>query len=525
MSAIAPCLARQAALVEALRDSRCYPHEVGAIEVIETHISWVILTGPYVYKIKKALDLGFLDFITLAQRERFCHEELRLNRRLEPDFYLDVVAITGTAGAPVIAGSGEAIEWAVRMREFERGAELSRLLGSGTVTPAVIDEIADRVAAFHAACDRDTSPARYGTAQAVHLLVRENLDALDPLIVDSDAAHRLRKLAAWSEAEHRRLAPAFESRRAQGFVRECHGDLHLGNIALHAGRVVLFDCIEFDPRLRWIDVMSDLTFLVMDLDHRERPDLARRCLNRWLERSGDYAGLVVLRYYLVYRALVRAKVAAIRASQGDGSAAAAALESQALLELAERFARPGLPRLIVTHGVSGSGKTSVTCALTEVADLIRIRSDVERKRLFGLSSEDRGGSNVGEGLYARDATRQTYARLLALAQQVLRAGHAVVVDATFLDRSDREAFRALAASLDVPFRILACRAAPSTLRNRVGARQTEGKDASDADLSVLERQLEGGGQLDDDERREATAIDTTAPTDMGSLARALGLAV
>ena len=515
--------AQQATLVAALRDPRCYPHAVGSIEVIETHISWVVLTGTYAYKIKKPLVFDFLDFASLGQREQFCREELRLNRRLEPELYLDVVAITGTPTAPVIAGSGETVEWAVKMREFERGAELSRLLKTGAVTTAIVDEIADRVAAFHATCDRDTSAAGFGSAAAIYLPVRENIDALARLVTDPGARDRLTRLAAWSEAEHGRLTPTFERRRAEGFVRECHGDLHLGNIALHGGRVVLFDCIEFNPGLRWIDVMSDVAFLVMDLHQRERPDFARRCLNRWLERSGDYEGLAVLHYYLVYRALVRAKVAAIRATQGGAQAANAASESQALLDLGERFARTGAPQLLITQGVSGSGKTTVTSALLELANLIRIRSDVERKRLFALSSEARSGSNVDAGIYAWDATQRTYARLLALSQGILRAGHSVVVDATFLDRSDRDAFRALAAVDGARFRILACRAHRETLRERVVMREQHERDASEAGLPVLARQLEQGVELGDDELQEATLIDTSSPIDTRALANALGL--
>jgi predicted kinase len=269
--------------------------------------------------------------------------------------------------------------------------------------------------------------------------------------------------------------------------------------------------------------MSDVAFLVMDLHQRERPDFARRCLNRWLERSGDYEGLAVLHYYLVYRALVRAKVAAIRATQGGAQAANAASESQALLDLGERFARTGAPQLLITQGVSGSGKTTVTSTLLELANLIRIRSDVERKRLFALSSEARSGSNVDAGIYARDATQRTYARLLALSQGILRAGHSVVVDATFLDRSDRDAFRARAVANGAGFRILACRAHRETLRERVVMREQHERDASEAGLPVLARQLEQGVELGDDELQEATLIDTSSPIDTRALANALGL--
>ena len=375
-------LARQARLVAALTDPVRFPHPVAAIELIETHISWVILTGDYAYKIKKAVDLGFLDFTTLARREHFCREELRLNRRLAPEWYLDVVPITGEVDAPVIGGTSAPVEWAVKMRQFERGAEISHLLPTGVVTPQIIDQVADRVAAFHAQCARDTAADGYGAADAVRRPIRNNLATLASRLADPALRASLERLRDWSEAEHQRLLPTLDARRAEGFVREGHGDLHLGNIALDRGQVLVFDCIEFDPRLRWIDVMSEVAFIVMDLTHRGRPDLARRLLNRYLEHTGDYGGLAVLHYYLVYRALVRASVAAIRAAQRGGNAVGGN-EVRGYLDSAEQFTRTPAPRLIITHGVSGSGKTTLTSALLEAVDLIRIRSDVERKRPAG----------------------------------------------------------------------------------------------------------------------------------------------
>ena len=519
---IAALLARQAALVAALRNPACFPHPVRQLEVIETHISWVILTGDYAYKIKKAVDLGFLDFTSLARREHFCREELRLNRRLAPDWYLDVVRIGGDAEMPVIGAAGEPLEWAVRMREFERGTELSHLLPTGAVTPAVTDEIADRIAAFHAECARDTAVDGYGAPDAVRGPMRNNLAALARRLEDPGMRATLGRLRDWSEAEHRRLVPTFNARRAEGFVREGHGDLHLGNIALHRGQVLIFDCIEFNPRLRWVDVISEIAFLVMDLMHRGRADLARRLLNRYLELTGDYAGLAVLRYYLVYRALVRATVAVIRSAQAEANGS---VEIRAYLTLAEQFTRSAPPALVITHGVSGSGKTTVTSALLEVIDLVRIRSDVERKRFAGLAAESRSGSAVDAGLYTPEARRRSYERLRVLAEPVLRAGYSVVLDATFLDRNERDACRALARANGAAFRILACRAHPAALRERVVTRERAGRDASEAGLPVLERQLDRATELGDDELRDAVVIDTSQAVAPETLAARLGLAV
>ena len=519
----AASLARQATLVAALRNPKCFSHPVRQIEVIETHISWVILTGDYAYKIKKALDLGFLDFTTLPQREHFCREEVRLNRRLAPDLYLDVVPIKGEVDTPVIGGAGEPVEWAVRMREFERGAELSRLLPTGAVTPAIADEIADAVAAFHTDCARDTAVDGYGAANAVRGPVRNNLAALARRLVEPGMRAALERLRDWSEAEHRRLVPTFEARRVEGFVREGHGDLHLGNMALHGGRVLIFDCIEFNPRLRWVDVMSEIAFVVMDLTHRSRSDLARRLLNRYLERTGDYAGLAVLRYYLVYRALVRATVAAIRGAQTGLNTEGETAEIRAYLELAQQFTQTDSLHLIITHGVSGAGKTTVTGALLEAIDLIRIRSDVERKRCAGLSAESRSGSAVDAGLYTPEATQRSYERLRVLAESVLRAGHSVVLDATYLDRNERDACRALAHAVGARFRILACRAHATALRERVVTRERAAEDASEAGLEVLERQLDRATELGAEESQDAVVIDTSQRLDVRALVVALGL--
>jgi hypothetical protein len=515
-------LARQASLVAALRDPARFPHPVATVEVIETHISWVILTGDYAYKIKKAVDLKFLDFTTLAQREHFCREELRLNRRLAPDCYLDVVPITGQVDAPAIAAGGEPIEWAVRMRQFERGSELSCRLPTGAVTGETIDAIADRIAAFHAACPRDTAIDGYGAVRAVHRPIRNNLATLERRLVEPGPRALLDRLRAWSEAEYQRLLPVLDERRAGGFIREGHGDLHLGNIALERGRVLIFDCIEFDPRLRWVDVMSEIAFVVMDLGHRGRPDFARRLLNRYLERSGDYGGLAVLRYYLVYRALVRASVAAIRREQEGRGSADDGVEIGAYLAEADRFTRSSPPSLIITHGVSGSGKTTLTSALLEAMDLIRIRSDVERRRLAGLPPESGSGSAPGDGLYAPEMSRRTYERLRALAESVLRAGYCVVLDATFLDRHERAACRVLAQATGAAFRILACRAEGHALRQRVLMRRQAGRDASEADLAVLARQLAGRNELEADELADVTVIDTSRPVDARALSAALG---
>ena len=287
------------------------------IEILQTHISWVILTGTYVYKIKKPVNLGFLDFSSLEKRHRYCEEELRLNRRFAPSLYEAVVAIAGSPGHPRIGGAGDAIEYAVRMRQFAQDALASRMLADDKLTAEHIDDFAEYVAAFHAKAEVAEDAGE--TAQAVMAPARENFTQLLRLLHDVADQDAIRELQAWTEREHAALAAEFSARQAQGRVRECHGDLHLGNIVMIDGRLLPFDCIEFDPALRRIDVMNEVAFLVMDLLDRGRGDFAYRFLNAWLECSGDYAGLAVLRFYVVYRAMVRAKVHGLRAMQEDAA--------------------------------------------------------------------------------------------------------------------------------------------------------------------------------------------------------------
>jgi aminoglycoside phosphotransferase family enzyme len=402
----------QARLVEALARSIGSRPGAGAAQVLQTHISYVLLTGAYAYKIKKAVAFGFLDFSTLASRRHFCEQELHLNRRLAPELYLGVVPITGSVGAPKLGGRGEPLDYAVKMREFPQSELASALLARDQIVGGDIDALAAKVAAFHAAVDVADAAGPFGTPDGILRLALQNIEEIAPLVAADAERRQMESLRIWTGREHARRRDAFRGRREQGFVRECHGDLHLGNIARIDGELVIFDCIEFNEEMRWIDVMSEIAFAVMDLDHRARPDLASRFLNAYLERTGDYAGLAVLPFYLAYRALVRAKVALLRAAQGADGAGAGLDEAHGYLQLASRYAEPEQPALIVTHGLSGSGKTTLTGALLERIGAVRIRSDVERKRMHGLAALERTDASLEGGMYAPAATRLTFASVL-----------------------------------------------------------------------------------------------------------------
>ncbi len=495
-------------LIAALLRPGAYDHPVGEIELLETHISWVLLTGTYAYKIKKPVNLGFVDFSTPQRRLQFCQEELRLNRRLAPELYLGLCPIHGPASAASFRGDGPIIEMAVQMRQFGHRDLLPAVLQRQDLAAGTLEELfeqlADTLALFHASAAVASGQEPFGSAQQVRAPAIANLDVLERVL---PADPRLEGLRRWSEAQAQRLAPWFESRRQSGWIREGHGDLHLGNMALWQERIVVFDCLEFSPPLRWIDPSSDLAFLVMDLRQRQRGDLAALVLNRWLELNGDYAGLRGWRWYLAYRALVRAKVAALRLQQADLSSAEVARQQlviQSYLALADATTAESTPVLVITHGISGSGKSHLARRLTHRLGWIQLRSDVERKRLFGLRGLPVRGLAVREvrsgDLYAAEVTEQLFRdHLPQCAEAVLAAGLSLIVDATFLQRRHRQYFADLAEHCGARFVILDCRCPPELARRRLSARQAVGLDPSDADLAVLARQLEQRDPLDTSE--------------------------
>ncbi len=516
----------QAALVAALRNPDYYPHPAGQVEVVETHISYVLLSGACAYKIKKAVALGFLDFSTLARRRVYCEEELRLNRRLAPELYLAVVAITGSPDAPRFGGNGEAIEYAVQMARFSQEALLDRQLAAGHLSPDVIDELADQLADFHERTQRVPPDQPFGSPEAVWEPMAQNFAQLGQQLSGAADSTRLAALEAWSRQRFSQLADLLAARSRDGWIRECHGDLHCGNIARTGDGLRIFDCIEFDPGLRWIDVLNEIAFLTMDLEERGRADYAHRLLNRYLEAKGEYRGLPLLAFYTVYRALVRAKVAAIRASQEHPASRLAELANcDRYLACAVKATLPGKPTLMLMHGLAGSGKSWLAQQLLERLGALRIRSDVERKRLFGLSALTRSDCAVGDGIYDTAATKATYDRLVESASHILAAGYPVLVDAANLQAWQRAAFRNLAAARKVPFVILACTAPEALLQARLVSRQAAGCDASEADYAVLTQQMRTQEALTLEEEACCLGIDTTRPFPEDLPGRLLGIQI
>ena len=511
-------------LIARLLDPAAYPHPVEKVTCVETHISWVLLTGTYAYKVKKPVALGFLDFSTLALRHAACLEELRLNRRLAPQLYVDVVPITGPAERAVVQGQGEPVEYAVRMLEFPQADQLDRLLEAERLTEADIVRAAQRIARFHDEELRVDPASDYGSPHAIRHTVEETLRGLVPLVTDAAQREAVEVLAAWSRGRLDALAATFAARREHGDVRECHGDMHLGNLVRLGDEVVPFDCIEFNAELRWIDVISDIAFLMMDLLYRKKDRLAYCLINEYLETRGDYAGIAVLRFYLVCRALVRALVALLRRKQlppEAAAAAAAAGDAEAHLRLARQLAAPPAPVLLLMHGLSGSGKTCVSGELMQRWPAIRVRSDVERKRLLGLAADQSTQSGFGAGAYSPETNAATYQRLIDAAETGLAAGFSMIVDAASLQRRQRERFRALAAERGVSFVIVSCVAPELELRRRLRERSAHGADASEADGAVLDEQLRRAEPLDATELADALIVDPDSAANVESILASL----
>lgn len=503
-------------LVQALLDPNRYPHSVVDVRLIETHISWVFLAGAFAYKIKKPIDLGFLDFSTLEKRKRACEEELRLNRRTAPDLYLAVLPVYSTSESPVwTEGSGDPIEYAVQMVRFDESLQMDRMLAQGMLTVRHMDVLAETVAEFHENHATRSQDSDFGHPDCIRKAWEDNFRQIRQWNSPEACRDRLDAVEGWTVETHEALRERFVERKKAGFIRECHGDLHLKNLAWMAERPLVFDCIEFDPFLRWIDVMNDCAFLAMDLEFQGSFPLSQRFLDGYVERTGDFEGLSLLRFYKVYRAMVRAKVRLIRARQEKGGQEGAMQEFCRYIGYAFASTEPVPTGIILTFGVSASGKSRIARSLTQILPVFRIRSDVERKRLVGIDRREDASAGFSEGIYSLDATRRTYDRLLMLCERVLDAGYGVVVDAAFLRFEERERFRRLAVEKGVPLAIVKPVASVDRLRYRI---RTRSKGVSDAGPEILEHQLQTMERLTDVEREHAFSWDTEADADVRGLA-------
>jgi aminoglycoside phosphotransferase family enzyme/predicted kinase len=495
--------ARLPQLIQAMLDPGFYPHPVqDPIQLIQTHISYILLTGDYAYKVKKPLDFGFLNFTTLQQRQHFCQEELRMNQRGAPGIYLQVLPITQTHGQFQFNGTGECVEYALKMRQFPQESLFSNLFERGELTPALMEELGRVVAAFHAQTETNDYIRSFGQPERVREAFDENYEQTQRYVGGPQTAQQYQETQAYTNRFFAERQELFQQRIKQDRIRECHGDLHLRNICLWEGKIFLFDCIEFNEPFRFVDVMYDVSYAVMDTDARHRPDLGNAYLNTYLEETGDWEGLKILPIYLNRQAYVRAKVTSFLLEDPTASedVKAEAFNSAAqYYRLAWEYTLPKQGQLFVMSGLSGSGKSTVARYLARQQGAIHIRSDAVRKHLAGIPLRERGGPEV----YTPDMTAKTYRRLVQLGVDLAQEGYTIILDAKF----DRQELRGMAIEQaqkqGIPVRILHCYAPEATLRERL-QRRASSQTRQDSDLLAQTRWIAG------DQRYSADIADATA---------------
>lgn len=502
-------------LVHGLLQPSAYPERPETVEFVQTHISYVFLAAASVYKIKKPVNFGFLDFSSPELRRASCQEEVRLNRRLSPDVYLGVVPITRSDGRLQVGGSGAAVEWAVNMRRLPEDRMLERLIAADNVPGGAGSRLGEIIGRFHMQAERGDRITAVGGRAAAEGNWRENFEQVRPFrgrTIDGADDDRIQAyVAGFLERESALLA----ARDAEGYIRDLHGDLRSAQIwilerapelllslaapaSLSAAErellegldgVRILDCIEFNERLRFCDTASDVGFLAMDLDFRRAPDLARDLLSRYLEVTSDTRLPLLLNFYRCYRAYVRGKVDSLGLTEREmGAAQRRRLEARArrCFRLAARYAvQPSPPRLTVMMGISGSGKSYLARLLAIETGAVLISSDITRKRLLGLPLTEHAGPEA----YTREQSRRTYASLIAEAERELRQGHSVILDATFLTAAQRAPAASLAKTLDVPFALVWCRAGSELIDKRLRARQDDRYRVSDAEAEIMRSQL------------------------------------
>ena len=479
-------------LIDALLNPACYAHPVEQVELVETHISWVFLAGSFAYKLKKPVNFGFLDFSTLEKRRYFCSEELRLNRRFAPQLYLEVISIGGTSEAP-IWGQTPALEYAVKMKRFPRSTELDVLIQQKNLHVEQMSLFADYIAKIHQEAPLADQQKRFGSPEAIFKPVRENFSQLLRLLPASCSLEQVIELDSWSRTTFDTHRLLMKHRREQGYIRECHGDLHLANMVWLDGQPILFDCIEFNENFRWIDTINDIAFLLMDLDDRSATSLGWHFMNRYLQQTGDYSGLPLLNFYKIYRAMVRAKVACLRLSQAGLSNRERDLDIELLksyLNLATSYCVTHKPILMICHGFSGSGKSTYIEKLAPLLEAISLNSDVERKRLHGLQVTESSDSQLEAGIYSAQSSTLTYNRLIELAGIILDSGFSVIIDATFLEQKLRDQAQQLASKRCIPMVILDFPLCEEELFQRVRKRAQQTRQVSEANATVLRWQIE-----------------------------------
>ena len=479
-----------AALVDILLQPDFYDHPVDTVRFLQTHISSVFLTGEYVYKLKKPVNFGFLDFSTVELREKYCRAEVELNRRLAPSVYLKAAPLTLEDDRLSLGGTGEVVDWVVVMRQLDDELLGHRVLERGELDDARMDALVEVLVPFYRDAATGEGIDQYGTVEAVRFNTDENFSQTEAYVGKLLSHERFQHICDWTNSFFEDHAELFQRRIAEGRIRESHGDLHLGNI-FFSEPPTIFDCIEFNERFRCGDVAVDLAFLTMDLDFNGRPDLSRRFIESYVAASGDVELTRLLEFYACYRAYVRGKIACFTSSDpalDDTAKRAQRNLARRYFGLAYKYAGGEVrPSLVVVYGLMGSGKTSVARHLRERFGWHVLSTDAVRKQISGVGENTRVWVPYNEGLYSPEMNRKTYAEVCRRAENLLLGGFPVVVDGAFKRRSEREPVieAARRAGARVVFLQTVC--GPEEQHRRLAKRQQH-DTRSDGRVELMEQQ-------------------------------------
>jgi len=499
------------AIARALLRPKAYPHQTQEIELVQTQMSFVFLTGDYVYKVKKPVDLGFLDYTTLEKRHFFCHQELQLNRRLCPDAYLEVVPIVQDGGEVRLGGKGKVMEYAVKMRQLPRERMMDSLLPSGELTEEMVVKVAEKLAAFHNKAKTSREISIYGGLKTIRKNADENFSQTEKYIGISIPPRKYHQIKAYTDDFIKANISLFNKRMEEGRIRDCHGDLHAAHICF-TNSICIYDCIEFNDRFRYCDVASEIAFLAMDLDRYLRPDLSHAFVNAYAQLSRDEELLKLLNFYKCYRAYVRGKVESFKLDDPYIPQDKAILNTAAnYFGLAYMYTR-AKPILFITAGLAGTGKTTLVQALSRRLGLTVISSDVTRKKLARIPITERRFESFEAGIYSEDFSRKTYYEMFTEAGRLLSQGQPVILDASFKKKEGRQRARKLAEESGADFAVIECILDEETVRKRLEQRAKEGS-VSDGRWEIFESQKRDFDKITEIPTQKHIVLDTSQPLD------------
>lgn len=473
--------------IKALLDARSRPSDPGEASLSQTHVSYLVFTADFVYKIKKPVNFGFLDFTTLEARCFYCEEEVRLNRRLAPRVYIGVEAITRGAKGFRLGGDGEAVEYAVKMKRLDEKWSLRHMLEAGTVTEELIGKLAARIAEFHKRAETNGRISIFGSLDVLRKNTLENFSQTERFIGKEISERLFHEIRNYTGSFLEANEGLFLRRVEEGFIRDCHGDIHSEHVFADGG-IEIIDCIEFNERFRFSDVVADIAFLSMDLDFCNRKDLSAILDSRYFAVTGDKEGRELLNFYKCYRAYVRGKVEAFKASEEEVDEAArlkARLSSIYHFHLSGLYASEGAPAmLIMVRGLPGTGKSTLARAIAERTGFVHIMSDVVRKELAGREPGERGFEGFAKGIYSESFTERTYLEMAQRAKRYLKQGRSCVVDATFSKRRQLSTVMDAASLSGAKVCVVECAASDALVKARLDKRCLEAGNVSDADWRI-----------------------------------------